>query len=102
MFTKPELRNSYDTMADMYNNIASTSGYVIGIFISNDMPLELAFIFWQIGVTVRVLGRAYVFAKNRQTLSGVNNEEPDEEDELQQLRSENERLKRELAELSKN
>lgn len=87
-------------MADMYNNIASTSGYVIGIFISNDMPLEWAFIFWQTGVTVRVLGRAYVFAKNRGVLSKVNDDEPDEEDELAELKSENERLKRELAELT--
>ncbi|MCQ2202138.1 MAG: hypothetical protein MJZ27_08630 [Bacteroidales bacterium] len=100
LFNRAELRNSYDTMADMYNNIASTSGYIIGIFISNDMPLEVAFVFWQTGVAVRVLGRAYVFAKNRKVLSNVYDEEPDEEDELAELRAENERLKREIAELT--
>lgn len=102
LFNRPELRNSYDTMAEMYSNIASTSGYVIGAFVSNGIPLKLAFIFWQIGVTTRVIGRGYVFLKNRRTLSATDDETENandqEETEIETLRMENDRLRRELEE----
>lgn len=101
IFNMPELRNSYDTMREMYGSIASTSGYLIGSFVSDGIPLKVAFICWQASVTFNVLGRGIVFAKNRKKLSDVEEETAvcNDEVDLDALVQENERLKAELARL---
>ncbi|MDO4462243.1 MAG: hypothetical protein Q4C30_07090 [Bacteroidia bacterium] len=104
IFNVPELRNSYDTMREMYGSIASTSGYFIGSLVSDGIPLKVAFICWQAGVTLNVLGRGIVFAKNRKKLSQEEEEAPACTDEIDipTLLQENERLKEELAAIKNN
>lgn len=101
LFHVPELRNSYDTMKEMYYNIASTAGYFVGSLITDGIPLKVAFVFWETAVTMNVIGRAVVFFKNRKTLSSIENEavtdNDDEDDELVKLRRENEQLRAALA-----
>lgn len=98
LFYEPELRNSYDTMKEMFYNIASTAGYFVGSLVTDGIPLKVAFVFWETGVTLSVLGRAIVFVKNRKELSKEEEEYvPVEDNELERLREENERLKAELA-----
>ncbi len=87
----------------MYYNIASTAGYLIGSLVTDGIPLRVAFIFWEVGVTMNVIGRAVVFWRNRQTLSLIEDEVAcvQDVDELTRLRNENLQLKAQLADLKK-